>query len=1159
MSLQLILGRSGSGKSYTLYHEIIDKSIKNPDTNYLIIVPEQFTLQTQKDIVDMHPRQGTLNIDILSFLRLAYRVFDEVGGGNVPVLEDTGKTFVLRKLIGSHIKDLELFGHDVEKQGFIEELKSLLSEIYQYSIKIEDLETVANGLNKSPLLKGKLHDIIEIYKAFKEFMEEKYITAEEILDVLYEVIDQSKMIKNSVICFDGFTGFTPSQYKLISILLKNAKKVIITITMDKKELDKSDPEFKLFHLSKKNMDRLIELANREEIQLEPHIFMEDKNQTDVPIRFQNNKCLAALEANLFRYPYKTYVAEQDNISIHSAKDITQEVQFVVREIKELVRSRNYRYEDIAIITGDMTSYGREFKRIFEKEDIPCFIDEKRNIKSNPYVELIRAALNIVSDNYSYESVFRYLRCGLTGIDFEDIDLIENYVIALGIKGFKKWNSEWKRVYKGQEAGELIRINEIRNHIVETIKPLQDSLTNKESTVKDITTALYLFGLQLNIPKQMEDFAKSFLDKNQLSKAKEYSQVYGIVMELFDKLVELLGDEKMPLKQYIEVLEAGLKEAKVGLIPPGLDQIMVGDIERTRLKDIKALFIVGVNEGIIPKNTGDKGILTDMEKETLKGNNIEMAPTKRQAIYTEKFYLYLNMTKPSEKLYLSFSRVNEEGKAILPAFLVDNLIKIFPNLKIQDEDFPRKDLAHILSDEKGIPYLIKGLKEFPMGERDDYWKELFSYYHSKDKEKEILDQIIDGIYYRNFNLSLLPKTAKDLYGNALLGSATRFELYASCSFAHFAAYGLELKERVEYKLMVPDIGNLFHNSLEIFSKKLEKSKYNWHTLPDETRKVWCKSSVREAVKEYGSSIFESSKRYEYLIKRVERITERTIWAISEQIKRGDFEPAAYEMSFTDRDKLASLFMELSDKTSIGMKGRIDRLDICEEDDNLYVRVVDYKSGNTSFDLNSLYYGLQIQLAVYMNAAIELLKKENKDKNIIPAGLLYYNIDDPYVEKTDALEESILKELKMNGLINSEEASIKHHDREFTAENGGLRPSVKSSVIPAESNKDGQLTKRSNVADRSRFEIMEAYVKNVVKSFGEDIFKGKTDVAPYQMGNKTACDYCPYKGVCGFDLKVDGFQYRKLKELSSEELWDKMSKEVAGEEDEDEVDSGTTENN
>ena len=342
MSLQLILGRSGSGKSYQLYKEVISKSMDNPDTNYLVIVPEQFTLQTQKDIVSMHPNRGTMNIDILSFLRLAYRIFDEVGGNDIPVLEDTGKSMVLRKIVANKKKELELFNHDVQKQGFIDELKSLISEIYQYSIGLEQLQDMEELAKDKPMLRAKLHDIIVIYNGFKEYLNEKYITAEEILDVLCNVIDGSYIIPNSIICLDGFTGFTPAQYKLLTILMKKAKKVLVTVTVDPREdISKVDEEFKLFHLSKKTIKKLMDIAKEEEIQVDKHIYAEELS-SKIPYRYLNSPPLAALEHNIFRYPSVSYVKEQDSIRIHAARDGKQEIGYVILEIKISGHRCNYR-------------------------------------------------------------------------------------------------------------------------------------------------------------------------------------------------------------------------------------------------------------------------------------------------------------------------------------------------------------------------------------------------------------------------------------------------------------------------------------------------------------------------------------------------------------------------------------------------------------------------------------------------------------------------------------------------------------------------------------------------------------------------------------------------------------------------------------------------
>jgi len=1162
MSLQLVLGSSGSGKSYQLYKEMIAKSIQYEDANYLIIVPEQFTLQTQKDIVSMHPNHGTMNIDILSFMRLAYRIFDEVGGNDKPVLEDTGKSMVLRKIVARKKKELGLFNHDVQKQGFINELKSLISEIYQYSISVDMMVEMEELAQNRPMLQSKLHDIVIIYKGFKEYLSENYITAEEILDVLCQVIDKSNLISNSIICLDGFTGFTPAQYKLLTILMKKAKKVIITVTIDKREdPSKMDEEFKLFHLSKKTIQRLKDIAKEEEILIDPDMYAENLI-TKVPYRYRNSPSLASLERNIFRYPNQSYLEEQNNISIHAARDAKHEVDFVVREIKRLVREEFYRYQDIAVVTGDIAGIGRLIGREFDKADISCFIDYKRDVLSNPFVELLRSALDIVKKDYDYESVFRYLRCGLVDENREAVDILENYVIALGIRGHKRWQADWTRTYRGQKEGELTRINEVRQQIYDELQPLYEILSDRTKNVKEYTSALYEFGVGLEAAMKLESFSADFGEQKMLSTAKEYQQIYGIVMELYDKLVELLGEEVIPLKEYIEVLEAGLAEAKVGLIPPGLDQVVVGDIERTRLKDIKALFFVGVNDGIIPKNNVGGGILSDMERQMLADKNFEMAPTKRQAAYTEQFYLYLNMTKPQEKLYVTYSKLGEDGKALRPSYIIETIKKLFPRLIVRDEDEMTHDLEHILGTNGGMDYLIEGLRRYPYDEVSDTWRELFHYYNSKEEYQGTIQSLIQAAFYVNKEHGLSKQIAKELYGTQLRGSATRFERYAACAFAHYVSFGLELQERQEYRLAVPDIGNIFHNAIELFSRKMASSEYNWHSIPEEVRDEWGSQCVREAAIGYGNAILSSTKRYEYIVKRVERITKRTLWALCEQIKKGDFEPVGFELFFSDRNQLDSLKIDLSEEESIQLQGRIDRLDLFEEKDKLMVKVIDYKSGNTAFDLLSVYYGLQIQLAIYMNAAMELMEREHPGKEIIPAGILYYNIDDPFVEKSNHVEESILHELKMNGVVNSNMEVIKRLDNSFEGEGVEVKPLVKSDIIPVETNKDGYLTKRSSIADISQLKAMESFVNDTVHQFGRTILDGNTDIKPYQLGKRSACDYCAYRSVCGFDIRLDGYKYRNLHALSNEDVWHKIIEKQKALKDGrhiDGLDSGSTESN
>lgn len=1136
MSLQLILGSSGTGKSHMLYEEIIEKSRNNPKANYLIIVPEQFTLQTQKDIVSLHPDSGTMNIDILSFMRLALRIFDEVGGNDKPVLEDSGKSMILRKVVGEKKSELSLFHKDADKKGFIGELKSLISEIYQYSVNEEMLGTMIDAAKKRPMLKSKLHDILVIYKGFNEFLKDKYITAEEILEVLCTVIEDSNIIKDSIICLDGFTGFTPAQYKLLTILMKQAKKVLITLTVDVRALQNDQiQDFELFALTKKTKAKLEAIVLEEEIKKEEDILI-----GTVSRRFKQGSGLASIEKNLFRYPHEVFSKEVEDVSIHRAKDPKSEVSFVVREILNLVRTKGYRYQDIAIIAGDINSYGRILQKEMDKHSIPVFIDHKREILSNPFVELIRAALSIIEANFDYESVFRYLRCGLVTISPWEVDILENYVIALGIRGRKRYEEEWTRTYRGQDAGELILINEVRTKFYSEIQPLYEAFKSG-ATVFDMTKALYEFGEARGVQSGLNRYLEEFEQQNMLLEAKEYEQIYEVVISLYEKMVELLGEDMVSVTEYIEILDAGLMETKVGLIPPGLDPLVAGDLERTRLKDVKALFFIGVNDCNIPRNNGSGGILSEQDRLLLEGESFELAPTKRQAAFTEKFYLYSMLTKPRERLYISYSKLGEDGKTLRPSYLIESIKHILPKVPICDEeemDDTKEDyIDKILSSDKGLSYLINGLRQYPLNDMPDIWKELYTYYYNHKDYKERIQSFVEAVFYVNREQGIGKRAAQKLFGEELRGSVTRFEKFAECAFAHFVQYGLELEERQEYKIAMPDIGNLFHTAIELYSRRLEASPYNWHTISDELRVEWTKECVREACSNYGNSIFHSSKRYEYIVTRVERITNRTLWALTQQIRRGEFEPIGFEVLFTADNGLGSLNLELENGGWLKLRGRIDRLDVYEEEDKLQVRVVDYKSGTTSFDLQSLYYGLQIQLALYMNAAMELMDMEY-DKEIIPAGILYYNIDDPFVSKGEDTEEGILKKLKMNGIINSSKDVIIRHDKSFLKGEDEISPSVKSLIIPVETNKDGLVTKRSSIAHTKGLKDIGDHVQKTVKDFGEKILRGYASIAPYQMDKKSGCDYCPYRSICGFDTAIQGYEYRKLNRLSKEEIWERL---------------------
>lgn len=1156
MSLQFVLGGSGSGKSHYLYQHIINESLHNIDTMYLVIVPEQFTLQTQKDLVCMHPNKGIMNIDVLSFMRLAYRVFEEFGGMSRVVLEDTGKSMIVKKVVMEKQSQLMVYGANVRKQGFIDEMKSILSELFQYSIGMDELTKMYEVSEGKPMLKNKITDIMTIYQGFRDFLEDRYITSEEILDVLCDVVDNSSILKNIVICFDGFTGFTPSQNKLFSHLLRKAKKIYVTVTMDEREIKRKQEEHQLFYLSSQTIEKLSKIASEAKIDIEEAIVMEHcdsqnafttlENAMDtslgnrrksakrfVPYRFLQSEALGALEHNIFRYPYQTYEGEQKDIRIIAAKDAKNEVIYTVLTIKKLLQEEGYRYKDIAVVTGDIASYGEIIKREFEAAAIPCFIDDKRDILTNPMVEFIRSSIEVAEQNFNYESVFRFLKCGLTRWNKEDIDILENYVIALGIRGKSKWEKEWTKTYRTQYEVPLERINSLRKQFFEEVEAFTSIYKEKNKTVKEYITAIYELLVNYEIQEQIENIAGDFKAINSgvfQMKAKEYEQIYRIVMEIFDRIVELLGNDVLSLKEFKDILETGLKEAKVGLIPPGIDQIVVGDIERTRLKDIKALFFLGVNDGIVPKANPGGGILSDAERQLFADCDIELSKTKRQEAYTTEFYLYLNLTKPQNRLYLSFAKVGSDGKALRTSYLIGKIKKLFPALKIEEYDevaFRERSVSEALSTDQGLSYLIQGLRDFDEARGNELFETLLKVYMSGEIPFPISKELIfEGLFYCNTEKGLAKKVAKKLYGEILLGSVTRMERFASCAFAHFMQYGMLLEERQEFRVAVPDIGNIFHDALDLFSKKLQESEYSWKNIPEEERIRLGKECVLIATNDYGNGILTNTKRNEYIINRVERILHRTLKTLIDQLKAGLFEPTAFEHGFSYADRFLNL------------RGRIDRIDIYEEAETTYIRVIDYKSGSTAFDLQSLYYGLQMQLSVYLSASLQMMKEKNPNKKIIPAGVFYYNLDDPIVEKSDHVEEDINKKLTMNGLASNVEGIISLMDQGFYKEEGGLAPSVKSRVIPVETSKSGELTKRSSVASLEQFDLLLNYVDRLMHTFSKEIMEGQTNAHPYQIKKKSACDYCNFSSVCGFDCRVDGFEYKRLKEKSTEEIWSEL---------------------
>ena len=521
MSLRFYFGPSGSGKSHRIYEEIMQRAAQEPGRNFLIIVPDQFTMQTQKDLVMRSDRGGILNIDVLSFGRLSHRILEEVGTKEMPVLDDTGKSLVLQKIAADLKEQLPAMGSLLHKQGYIHEVKSAISEFMQYGISTQDMDKLIASAEKRGALAMKLRDLKTLYRGFQDYIKDHFITTEETLDVLRRSLVKSKILQGSVVVFDGFTGFTPIQNRLIQELMRVCAETIVTVTIGAKEDPyQMDGEQKLFHLSKKTVADLVKLAAEAEVERGEDVFVKGGIN-----RFTQAPALCYLEQNLFRYQYEPYTEKQQELCMFEALSPREEVHQTALYIRNLIREQEFNYRDIAVVIGDLEGYASYVETEFGQLEIPCFIDRTRGIVLNPMIEYIKSALQLYIKDFSYDTVFHFLRSGMVDISREEIDELENYVIRTGARGYRTYSRLFTRRTEEMQQGSgqddterveetLERLNRIRQQFVDTVEILHMAPRAKAGEYVD---HLYDFLEQNQVQQKLLNYQQQFEQEGDLQK------------------------------------------------------------------------------------------------------------------------------------------------------------------------------------------------------------------------------------------------------------------------------------------------------------------------------------------------------------------------------------------------------------------------------------------------------------------------------------------------------------------------------------------------------------------------------------------------------------------------------------------------------------------
>lgn len=1145
MSLKFIFGRSGSGKS-TYCLENIKQEFENgdPDKKLVYLVPEQFDFQANRNLVEVVGEKGIHRAEVLSFTRMAYVVANEVGGITRLHMNSAGRNMLIYRIIEEVKNDLKVFARAGKQAGFINIMSEVITELKRYNVNPALLSETAERLSENEMLKGKLKDINLIFEKFEVHLHEKYIDAEDQLSMLAEKLDKCSLFDGAEIWIDEFSTFTPIQYKVIEKLLKKAERVNITLTTDCLTNGGAADNTDVFAPIKNTERRLLELLENNNIKYEKPVCLGNEGL----YRFNESSELSHLEKYYYHFPYEIFKGETKDIHVFKGLNMYSEIQSAARDIIALCRDKGFRFNNIAVVTRDLQSYEKLVQAIFSEYDIPYFIDRRRDINSNPLIILLNSVIEIFTKNWSYEAVFRYLKTGLVNLEREEVDVIENYVLANGIRG-KKWTEEqwnygidYNFESEEKEEEKLSKINDIKGRITQPLFTLQDKLKGKK-TVKEICTAIYEFLEEIGAGAKVEQWVEDFKVQKQLDMANEYSQVWNVVLELLDQLVEILGEEQVKLEEFVKILTTGINEYDIGVIPPALDQVLVGDIERVKSHEISALFIIGVNDGVFPKTSDDEGILSDSDRESLKTLGLEIAADTKSQAFEEQFLVYRSLSFAGKYLRLSYPIANFEGKSMRPSIIISRIKKIFPELvegsDIIKDDSDEENLQQIVGETSSFNELIAALRAEAEGKSANaVWWDAYRWYMNKEDWKERCRRAFAGLSYSNQVSTVSSAKIKELYGAPLQFSVSRLERYASCPFSYYVQYGLKAADRKVYEFSMPDLGTFIHEVLDQFSDNLEKEKGSWKDLEESYAKESISMIVDEKIKQRTGFILNSSPRYKYMGDRLKRILTRSVDIIAKQISRSSVSNVAHEAEFGKKGEYPPITIQLPSGDKIDLIGRIDRVDELELEDGTYIRIVDYKSGNKGFKLSDVYYGLQLQLLVYLDAILSN-KEKYIEKGAFPGAVLYFRVDDPMVSSQGELtqkdiEDKILRDLKMRGLLLKDIKIIKEMDNEL--ENGY------SAVIPAQIVKGTEIGEKTSGATLEQFELLRKYVRKIVVDLCEDMLKGNISIKPYKKKSNTPCSYCNFAAICQFDTSIADNKYKYLNDKKNDEVWDLMRKEV-----------------
>jgi len=1159
MGLRFITGRAGADKSRWVLEDMKKKLNHDPKgAPIYYIVPEQMTFQQEKALYADPSIKGSIRGQVVSLSRLAWRVLQETGGATKKFISSVGIQMMLRKIVEEKQGEWNTFQKALEKQGFLKQLEQMITEFKRYEITPDGLKNHLSHMNqfvhKQPgeeALANKLTDLLYIYEKLYLALKDHYMDGEDQLRLLAEKIAGSKLLEGAEVYIDGFHSFTPIELSVIEALLKKCKNVTVTLTVELPAQEAT--ELELFYETIETHGILVQLAELNGITVDGSIHLEEEGE-----KWKQNPSFAHLEKYFDVRPSKAYEGEAP-ITIAEAHHPRAEVEGVAQEILRLVREENYRYRDLAIFIRETDTYHDLIETIFSDHGIPVFIDEKKSMLHHSLIEFIRSALDIVEGNWRYDAVFRVLKTGFIPSNDEEypltpdaVDELENYVLEYGIRSRQSWfgDEEWKfQRFRGfdqlaqtdQEKNIQLRINKYRKQTIEALQPFDEQM-RKAETILDRCIAVYDLLETVNAPVRLEKMRQDYDDAGEIEKGREQEQVWEAVIQLFDEMVEMAGEESISLSSFRSVLDAGLETLTFSHVPPTLDHVIVGTIDRSRISGVKCTFLLGVNEGTWPMKPPADSLIKEEERELLAEQGLTLADTEKRQLLNDWFYMYLAFTAASDRMMISYPISNEEGNAKMPSQLIKRIEELFPrcaeHLLFQDAEEELEGERFITTPEKTraalTAQLSRYIKGYPM---QPVWWAVLNWYMNHEPKGETTYQILQSLFYENKPKNLSDETIKQLYPKTVKASVSRLETYYRCSYQYFAKYSLGLDERRTYKLDAPDIGQLFHEALKKITEWVQQEGKDFSVLTRKDSNAYAEKAVSVLSPVLQNQILHSSNRYKYIQKKLQEVIAKAAFILSEQARNSEFSPVGLEVGFGENETLPPLTVDLENGYELMLRGRIDRVDRSLHEDSLYLRIIDYKSSDTSLNLLDVYYGLALQMLAYLDVVLTY-SEQWLGMKATPAGVLYFHVHNPFITTDGNIDEAeidnkMFKEYKMKGLLLSNEEIVRNMD---TSLNSGY-----SKIVPAALRKNGGFYSNSSVANEEVFMKLKNHIHDLMKQAGLDITAGGVHLNPFQHKQREACTFCPFLSVCQFDPILETNHYRKLKNMNEKEVLEQMVKE------------------